>query len=419
MKNFVLGKVCLLGVLLLVINVHAETWPAWRGNAQNGVAASGHYPVDFAKDKGVLWQVALPGRGASTPVVWGTQLWLTASIDGEDGLLCYGLDGRLRWQATLGKEDPGKHNQGTGANSSAATDGKYVIASFKSGHLACFTVEGDKLWQKNLKQDFPKGTMYWDAGTSPLIHNGRAIVVVMHTGDSYIAAFNLASGEVEWQVDRKFAVPEENSEAYCTPLTATIEGRDVLVVWGADHLTGHDLSSGERLWTCGGFNPDNKQYWRVIASPVIHGDMAIVPYGRGNFLAGIRLGGKGDTTATHRIWETRGISSDVPTPAARDGHAYVLTDRGLIAAVSVKNGEVLQQLKLPDGHGVFYASPVLAGDTLYCVRDKGTVYVLNISKTGFALMHVNEMGEGMVASPVPINGKLLLRGYEHLYCIGE
>lgn len=410
----------ILGVLQVsTFRTRAENWPSWRGQSQNGVAAAGQYPLEFSSDKGLAWRVALPGKGSSTPAVWGSRLWLTAAVKRQDSLLCYDLDGKALWQAALGKGAPGKHREGMGANASPVTDGKYVVASFKSGNVGCFRVDGTKQWQKNLRKGFPKGKLLWDAGTSPVIHEGRVILAVLHTGDSYIVAIDLKSGAIVWQVDRPFVTATENNDGYATPLIATVGGKDILVVWGADHLTGHDLKSGARLWTCGGFNKGDSPYWRVIASPVIQGNTAIVPYGRGKRLAAIRLDGQGDVSVSHRVWARRGISADVPTPAAGDGWVYVLGDRGSVASVSAEDGRVRYQYKLPQGGGRFYASPLLAGDTLYCVRENGTVYALKVSETEFTLLHSNELAEPMVASPVPIDGKLLLRGLKHLYCVSS
>jgi outer membrane protein assembly factor BamB len=198
-----------------------------------------------------------------------------------------------------------------------------------------------------------------------------------------------------------------------------LDGRAVLVTLGSDHLTGHDVETGKLLWECGGFNPDNQGMWRVIASAVIDGDVAFVPYGRGDRLAGIRLGGNGDVTATNRLWEKegRGLGAEVPTPVVRDGRAYLLGDAGRVACFDVKSGDELWSGKLPKSGKRYFSSPLLGGDKLYCPREDGIVFVGRVSDTGFELLAENDMGEPTIAAPVPIDGGLLIRGREHLFRI--
>jgi hypothetical protein len=198
-----------------------------------------------------------------------------------------------------------------------------------------------------------------------------------------------------------------------------IDGRDQLVVWGADHLTGHNLDTGKMIWQCGGFNPDDQPMWRVIASPGIEKGIAVVPYGRGDCLAGIRLGGEGDVTESARLWDKqgRGRGADVPAPVVDNGLAYVLGDAGRITCLEVETGEEIWSDSLPRNRNKFFSSPVLAGDKLYGAREDGIIFVGRVSDDGFELLAENDMGEPLIAAPVPIRGGLLIRGREHLFRI--
>jgi outer membrane protein assembly factor BamB len=398
-----------------------ENWPQWRGPLETSVAVDGEYPVEFSAEEGVAWKLALPGVGCSTPAVWGDSIFVTSGIDGQDGVVCYGMDGSERWRRQLGPERAGKHRNGSGSNPSPVTDGKHVVVYFKSGTLACFDVAGQELWRVNLHDKFGPDTLWWDLGTSPVLAGDRVIVAVMQEGSSYLAAFDLASGKVLWQVPRQYQCTQESDHAYTTPHVVTVDGKEQVVVWGADHLTGHDPATGELLWECGGFNPDDQRNWRVIASPVVEDGIAVVPYGRGEFVAGIRLGGAGDVTESARIWEKfgRGLGSDVPTPAVRDGRAYVLNDAGGITCLAVESGDELWSDSLPRNRNKFFSSPVLAGDKLYAAREDGVIFVGQVGDDGIELLAENEMGESVIAVPVPIRGGLLIRGQQHLFRIEE
>jgi outer membrane protein assembly factor BamB len=397
----------------------AENWPQWRGPDARGVAALGDYPAKFSDEENVAWKVELPGAGCSTPAVWGDSIFLTCGIDGNDAVVAYQMDGKELWRKEFGPERPGKHRNGSGSNPSPVTDGKHVVVYFKSGTLACLDLAGEEKWRVNLQEKFGPDTLWWDLGTSPVLAGDRVCVAVMQEGDSYVAAFDVEDGKQLWKVPRKYVCAQETDHAYTTPHVVKIDGQEQLVVWGADHLTGHDLATGALVWQCGGFNPDEQQNWRVIASPTIEGDTAIVPYGRGDRLAGIRLGGTGDVTKTARVWEKqrRGLGSDVPTPVVRAGRAYVLSDAGRITCLDMHSGDELWSDELPRNRNKFFSSPVLGGDKLYAAREDGTIFVGRVSDTGFELLAENEMGEPTIAAPVPIDGGLLIRGREHLYRI--
>ncbi len=411
--------------LLIVVTIQcrfllaAENWPQWRGPLGTGVAADGDYPLKFSADERVAWKVELPGLGTSTPAVWGEQIFVTCGIDGQDGVVSYGMDGKERWRQTLGPEQPGKHRNGSGSNPSPATDGQRVVVYYKSGTVACLDFAGKVLWKTNLQDRYGDDTLWWDLGTSPVLAGDRVIVAVIQEGPSYLVALDLSNGEILWKTDRDYDNARESDQAYTTPQIVKLDGRDVVVTWGADHLTGHDVATGKLLWKSAGFNPENEGLWRVIASAAIGDQIAVVPYGRGEFLAGVRLGGQGDITKSNRLWEKNGLGSDVPTAAVRDGKAYVLTDTGRIVYLELQSGDELWSANLPRNRNKFYASPVLAGDTLFCAREDGAIFVGRVTEDAFELLAENSMGEPIIATPVPLRGGLLIRGSQHLFRIAS
>jgi outer membrane protein assembly factor BamB len=416
----VIGLTFIIAIQYAVVSA-AENWPQWRGPLGTGVAGEGDYPVKFSSTDGIAWKADLPGLGTSTPVVWGDRIFVTCAIDGQDGVLCFDLNGKEVWRRQLGAERRGKSQHATSSNSSPVTDGEHVVVYFKSGMLGCLNLDGQEKWKTNLQERFGKDTLWWDLATSPVLADGKVIVAVMQGGDSYLVAFDLNSGQPAWKEQRQYDTPRENDNSYCTPQIVQLGGKDVVVSWGADHLTGHDVATGKILWECGGFNPQNQQNWRTIASAAVNDGIAIVAYGRGEWLAGIRLGGDGDITKSGRIWEKngRGLSTDVPTPITTDGKVYLLSDNGRIACHNIQTGDELWSAELPRNRNRYYASPVLAGDKLFCAREDGTVFVGQVSDDGFKLLtDGNVMGERIMATPVPIRDGLLLRGDEHLFFVG-
>ncbi len=410
----------LLAFLVLSTNSHADNWPGWRGPAGQGIAVDGDYPVEFSAESNVDWKVELPGRGSSTPAVWEEQIFVTCPIDGQDGVVCYDFAGEELWRQSLGPERIGRHRNGTGSNPSPATDGNHLAVYYKSGTLASFNLQGKLLWQKNLQELYGPDTLWWDLGTSPLLDEGKIVVAVMQDGDSYLVAFDADTGKVAWKQPRKYETEKESDQSYTTPAVVSQGSKKVIVTWGADHLTGHDLATGELLWECGGFNPENKGQWRVIASPAVDNQVAIVPYGRGEFLAAIKLeDAQGDTTDTHRLWELTEIGSDVPTPLITGSRVILLTDKGTLYGLDKLSGEKRWEETLPKARAKYYASPVLAGDLLYCAREDGVIMVCRLTEDDLEIVAENAMDESTIATPVPVRGKLLVRGETHLFLVGD
>lgn len=396
----------------------ANEWPQWRGPNGDGTALPGAYPTRFSASENLLWKVRLPGVGSSTPAVWGDRIFVTCGIDGQDGVLALDWQGKTLWQKTFGPERPGKHKNGSGSNPSPITDGRSLVVYYKSGTVASLTLGGEVNWKINLQERFGEDTLWWDLGTSPVFAGGHVVIAVMQEGESYVVALNPADGSVVWKTDRTFPVQKESGQSYTTPYVTTIDGQETVVIWGADRLTGHDPKTGKTLWTCGGFNPEDKAMWRVIASPGIADGIAVVPYGRTKHTAAVKLGGSGDITAAARLWQRDDLGADCPSPVARDGRVYLLTDRGAVHCLDLQTGKSRWEGAIPRASASFYSSPILAGDLLFCAREDGVVAVVKVGETGMEVLAENAMGERIAAAPVPVRNRLLIRGVDHLFCLG-
>jgi outer membrane protein assembly factor BamB len=160
----------------------------------------------------------------------------------------------------------------------------------------------------------------------------------------------------------------------------------------------------------------------VVASPVIAGDVVVVCCGRADKgkprLHGVRLGGDGDVTRTHRLWNREDAGSFVPTPAEYKGRIYLLSDRGGIDCLDPTTGKSIWSDAFPKASQNYYASPLVAGGKLYAAREDGTVFVADV-EDGFKLLTENRLEDRTIASPVPMGNQLLFRGEANLYCVGD
>ena len=405
----------------LAVADDSQDWPRWRGPRDNGSAEIAEYPVRF--DKSTLqWKAALPGKGCSTPIVLRGNVYLTAPVESNDAVLSFDWSGRQRWSTAFGPETAGKHITSSGCNASPVTDGSAVYVYFKSGLLAAVELDGTVRWKTNLSERFGKDDRFWDHGTSPVLTKKHVVMARMHSGDSWVAAFDKKSGELAWKVARNYKTALEADQCYTTPLVIQHQGREAILVWGAEHVTIHDAADGKAYWSCGGFNPDSYERCAAIATPVIVDDIVTLCFGsknpRQSRLHGVRLTGSGDVTGSNRVWDRDDTGSFVPSPAVDQGRVYLVRDRGEVECIAPASGETIWSDALPKSRLNFYASPIIAGGNLYTTRRDGAVFVAKINDDGIQLLAENEMNEQVIASPVPVKGCILVRGEKHLFCFG-
>lgn len=396
-------------------------WRAWRGPLSNGSVESGKYPVKFGEDL-YLWRTKLPGKGCSTPILLDGFIYLTSPAAGHDALLSYDMQGKEVWRATFGRENAGKHRNGSGSNASPATDGKAIFVFFKSGTFAAVELDGKVRWKTDLVERFGKDTLFWDHGTSPMLTEKYVVMARMHQGESWLAAFDKVTGEIAWKVGRNYVTPTECDHGYTTPLLIQHQGKESILVWGAEHLTIHNASDGQVTWTCGNFNPEGHKLWPAIATPVIVGDIVVVAYGRNDRgtprLHGVRMTGTGDVTKSNHVWRRDDVGTFVPSPIAYQGRVILVRDRGEVASIDPETGKTVWEGAFPKHRSNYYASPLIAGGKLYAPREDGAVFVADVAHDKFELLSENAMGESVIGSPIPAGNSILIRGENHLFCIG-
>ncbi|MFO0904650.1 MAG: PQQ-binding-like beta-propeller repeat protein [Pirellulales bacterium] len=408
-----------LSIFLASTPATAENWPNWRGPRYDGTAAGDAYPTKWSETENVAWKIKLPGKGSSTPIVWGERIFLTYGADEQNVVACFDRHGKPQWTTPVGKEKPGKHKKATGSNPSAVTDGRHVFVYFKSGDLACLTFDGRIAWEHNLQSQFGEDTLWWDLGTSPVVTQSHVVVAVMHSGPSFLVAYEKDTGKLAWKQDRNLDAPSEAAQSYSTPVVLQQGDQERLVVLGADHVTAHDAATGKELWRVGGLNPTGHQYFRSIASAVVGDQIVVAPYARGASLTGIKLGGSGDVTKSHVAWSLEGLGADVPTPVVKDGKVYVCTDKGDVACLELATGKTLWKGAVERNRNAYSSSPILAGGHLYITREDGKTFVAAAGEH-FKVVAENSLAdEFVVATPVFVDGQILIRTLDSLYCIGK
>jgi outer membrane protein assembly factor BamB len=413
-------------------------WPQWRGPLASGAAPHARPPIEWSETKNVRWKTALPGRGSSTPIVWGDLVFVTTALPIDKPLkprtpppapdadrrgnpavspasqsqafivMAIGRDdGKVRWQTTVREEFPheGSHKDGTFASPSAVTDGERLYASFGSRGLYCLDLKGKLLWEKDLGLMTTK--MSFGEGASPALHGEHLIVNWDHEGDSFVAAFERKTGKELWRTSR------EEKTTWATPLVVP-QGDTTHVVTGATSRTrSYDLKSGRLLWEGPGLTMN------TIPSPVFGDGMLYLTSGfRGNALYAVKLAAaKGDITGTPAIaWSYDKDTPYVPSPLLYQGGLYFLkSNSAILTRLDATSGEKSFSERLQGLENV-YASPVAADGRVYVVSREGAAAVLQAGRE-LRVLAVNTLPEGFDASPALVDGDVYLRGYKHLYRI--
>jgi outer membrane protein assembly factor BamB len=235
----------------------------------------------------------------------------------------------------------------------------------------------------------------------------------MRTDDpSYVLAIDPATGANRWRVERPTDARMESPDAYTTPTVVEVGERRELVIAGGDYVTGHDLATGEELWRLSGLNPEKNPMYRIVASPVVAGNLLFVP-SRVNPLLAFEVPATGPPKP---LWSLdRG--TDVPTPATDGDSFFLVNDSGLLRRLDARTGEPTWEPQRL-AQGTYSASPVLADGKLYVTNESGTTSVVDVTGE-FRLIAENALDGYTLSSPAISDGRLFLRTDTVLYCIGR
>jgi outer membrane protein assembly factor BamB len=444
-----------------------ETWPGFRGHDLSGVASSSSAPERWSKTEGVKWAAEIPGRGWSSPIVWGDRVFVTAAVGnrpfkqplpglyGNDYIaelsasgvtgealmkklrerdmespeesadlryMVYALDartGKTIWEREAHKAAPpgGRHRKNTYASETPFTDGRRLYVSFgQNVGLFCYSLDGELVWKKQ----WPPQKIYLDFGTasSPVVHDGR--IYLLHDSEqiSYIAAVDAGTGEEIWRTPRpQVGLPKSS---WMTPLVWKNELRTEIVTTGHDFVISYDLQ-GKELWRAG-------RMAMPTASPVASNGLLFVGTGsQGDanrpFLA-IKPGAAGDITLADGttsnefiVWSHPRASGYTPSGLVHDGRVYLVHDTGILLVLDARTGKELYKARAGGSGNTFSASPTAVGRRIYLLNEEGVTFVLD-SADAYTELARNDLGEMSLASPAVAGGAIYIRTEKTLYRIG-
>jgi outer membrane protein assembly factor BamB len=410
MSNF---KYLMFILTLLIVNTilvtQAQNWPNWRGPNGDGTSGETNLPTRWDSVMNVVWKSPVPGIGYSSPIIWGDKLFITTALPEtqEKMLLCYdGKSGRLLWQKTVLKSAfENKHSDNSYASGTPATDGSLIYLSFLDGEdavVAAYDFTGKQIWlQRPGKFSSPHGY-----SCSPALFEDKVIINGNSQGDSFLAALSKTDGEIIWKI------PLENpAHSFSTPIFREMAGKMQMIYLGNKEVASYNPDDGSKYWYVWGPSED------FTASPVYNEKSGLVLISSAwpqRYLLAIKPDGAGDVTESHVVWRTREGAYYVPSPVCTDDYLFTTMTNGKVYCIEIATGKILWV----EDMGRQYASAVLADGLVYMPNDEGLITVIKPGPTFHAIAR-NPIGERMNASPAISNGKIYLRGYKHLFCIGK
>jgi outer membrane protein assembly factor BamB len=400
-------------------DIVADNWPQWRGPELNGVSHETNLPVRWSATEGIAWKLALPAWSGSTPVVWGSRVFL--NVAEGPGLFLWCVDranGAVAWKRPLapGNRQIRKQNM---SSPSPVTDGRSVWVMTGTGILKAFDIDGKERWTRDIQRDYgPFGQLY-GYGSSPLLFEGSLYLQVLHGSHtaepSYLLRIEGTTGRTIWRVERQTHARQESPDAYTTPAVARLGTRTDIVVSGADVVTGHDPATGAEIWRAEGLNPTGEGIYRIVASPSVNDGVIYAP-SRERPLLAIKAGGRGDVSRSHVLWQFMS-GPDVPTPVGDGRYLYVINDRGIMWCLDAKTGtpRYERQRLRPS---TYTGSPVLADGKIYITNEDGLTSVVQAGPK-FEVLAENDLGEYTLSSPAVSDGQIFIRTDKGLYAIGQ
>jgi len=442
---------CLLGSLICAASgaglddgvlASDQNWPQFRGPVARGVSDNDALPVHWSATENVAWKTDLPGRGWSSPIVWGDRVFLTSVINqGESeepkkglyfggdrptppdsphqwGVFCLDLNsGRVLWhkQVHEGKPQGSIHLKNSFGSETPISDGDRVYAYFGNIGVFCLDFDGELIWEKRLKSH--KTRNGWGTAASPVVHEDRLYLVNDNDEDSYLLALDKKTGEEIWRAKR-----DEKSN-WATPYLWKNELRTEIITPGTGKVRSYDLS-GKLLWHLEGMSTI------TIATPYAYDELLYISsgyVGDRNLrpIYAIKPGAQGDislkkdeTANDWIVWCQKMAGPYNPSTLIYDDRLYVLYDFGLIACFNPSNGAtIFDRQRIPGGRA-FTCSPWAYGGRVFCLNEDGVTFVMK-SGDQLAIQHQNTLAEDdmAMATPAIAGDRLLIRTSARVYCI--
>ncbi|HRF02756.1 MAG TPA: PQQ-binding-like beta-propeller repeat protein [Pirellulaceae bacterium] len=393
----------LLKWMLLLSSVGLPNdWPAFRGPTGDGRVAGPATPLVWSDTNHVVWQVPIQGLGWSSPSVVDGVVYLTTAVQEEERLSLRALaisadDGRVIWDREVNSVEtvPSIHAKNSHASPTPVIHDGAVYVHFGTYGTACLQASDGSIVWINREIDYPP---MHGSGGSPVLHDGVLVIICDGSSDPFVVAIEASSGKQLWKRPR--SVEARISHSFGTAAIATVDGRAQVIAPGPEHLAAYDLTSGEELWQV------RAPGWSVVPVPIFYRDLVIYnrDYDNPELLA-VRLGGRGDVTDTHVVWRLKRGAPSTPTPVLVGDELYFVSDKGVVTCADAATGEVHWTERIG---GNYSASPLAFDDRLLLLDEDGHATWLALGKE-YRVLGTNDVTGRTLATPAFVDGAMYLR----------
>ncbi len=383
-----------------------QNWPVFRGPSAGTV--SGSYPTswDASSGKLILWKTPIPLPGWNSPVVWKDRVFLAGADKQKRELYCFAAnDGKLLWSKTIDVLVAGKPPEvydDTGyAAPTLAVNGMHVFAIFPNGDVVCYSLTGEMVWQRNLGE---LESMYGYASSLSLYKSLLIIQYDQGSGDdgkSALMALQSSTGKIVWLTHRDVA------NSWSSPLVVNTNESGLIITNANPWSIGYDALTGKELWRAKLMSGD-------VAPSAAYTDGIAYLCNSGAVLAAVRTDGTGDVTKSKVLWQSTDGLPDITSPASNGEYVFTVTTEGTLTCHDTKQGKKLWDHAYD---GVFKASPVIIGHSVYLLDGEGVMHIVSL-KQSFTEESTASIGEKANATPAFSAGRIYIRGQNHLFCIG-
>jgi outer membrane protein assembly factor BamB len=419
-------------VLLLVgaaVAGRAENWSGFRGPTRQGISTEKNLPLHWSGESNVTWKTSIPGGGWSSPIIWQDRVFLTTTT--ENGTSCRVISadaksGKILWDTEVFKQVPRrKEGKNSYATPTPATDGRHVYAVFGDGSVAAVDFKGSLVWTNREVQFYSRHGL----GASPLLYEN--LLIMPYDGSNPVAAAgnwpnNSQEERLGWQIpwDKAVIVALDTKTgkrawtgkrgqsriAHVSPILASHGGKTELISAAGDAIQGFDPKTGERIWTV------FSQGEGVTPSPAAGDGLLFTSSGfEKTTLRAVKLGGKGDVTSSHIVWEERKGTPTQPSLLYVKPYLYAITDGGIAHCYKAENGEIVWEERIGGNHS---ASPAYADGRIYFLSEAGETTIIEAGPQ-FKELARNTIEEKCQASLAISGGALFIRSEKNLFRIAK
>ena len=445
MKNHIIQFIAIISIVIFARCTPDTHWPQFLGPGGNNISEETNLPMEWNKNKNLIWKYKVPGKGWSSPVVWGDKVFITTAYkdkedakpkDDENGgsaqdnrriqpnvdyrfeIYCLNKNtGEELWVETayLGKPGIITHRDNTYASETPVTDGKYLYVYFGMRGLYCYDLDGKKIWEKNIGI-YPMQAN-WGTSSSPILYKDYLILQFDNEENSQVIALDKKTGDQIWKAER------DEISTWSTPYIWKNNQRTELVT-GGKKTRSYNPETGELLWQL------DMQGGRDISTPTSNAEMIFICNEErsdgGGILMAVKAGASGDISLDSAEISNESVAWILPkcgiamaSPVLSNGYLYALERRrGLVSCIDIATGKFVYRKEKLEGAKAFWASPWTYDDMIFCLDDTGTTHVLQSGKE-FKVLHANKLSDRFWSSTAVSSDMLIFRGVNGIYGVGN